>query len=94
MFFECPEYSGFPVIRLRPLHLVGQGRHQQIALWLHRLQRVGQEDLQTFLIVQRMALVAQVLRQLQMSDGVRRDQVFEAIDVLRQVLAHDAVGLA
>ena len=39
-----------------------------------------------------MLLISQILRQLQVRDRVGRDQVFEAKDILQDVLAHDQVG--
>ena len=100
LFFEWPEYGGLPMITrisrsltfcaaLTSALIAGQ---QKVRLRLDRLQRVGQKHLQPLVVVQRMPLVAEILRQLQVRDRVGRDQVFEAEQVFQDVLAHDQVG--
>ena len=55
-------------------------------------QRVSEENLQPFLVLQRVPLVLEVLRKLEMGDGIWSDQIFEAEDILEQMLANDQVG--
>ena len=57
-------------------------------------QRVSEENLQPFLVLQRVPLVLEVLRKLEMGDGIWSDQIFEAEDILEQMLANDQVGVA
>src|SRR5439155_26613491 len=73
-------------------HFRCNSRQKIIRLRFDWLQSVRQKNRKPFLVVQGMSLLTEILRKLEVRDGIRGDQVFETEEILQKVLAHDKVS--